>query len=167
MAKITIENFRLDVFLKTVLRGAFKKYPHFNEVKRRAKREYFVQSKTGKPMRRVCFQCAGCGRYFLDVSGELAVDHRNPVGEFTTVEQLPGYILGLFCDISNLDLLCNYPDNDTRAEYQRSCHRIKSAKEAAERATKPTKKTAKKKPKPPVTCSYDFDELQKLVKAAK
>jgi hypothetical protein len=82
-------------------------------------------------MRRVHFECAMCGKMFLDRKGakDIAVDHREPVVPLDRpLSDLSEYINRLFCSVDNLQILCNYKGlrNGTN-----SCHKIKTAKEAA------------------------------------
>lgn len=132
--KLTLENFNKQKFIEKELRGAFKKCPLYNEAKNRAKHEYFELSKHGKPQRRVHFKCAQCGRFFRDENKNIAVDHIIPI-----VDPAVGYVDmntyadRLFCDIDNLQVLCNYSKEDAREKYdgQISCHKLKTKSESA------------------------------------
>lgn len=138
------QEFNLKVHIEKTLRGSFKKTPLYNDAKKLAKEEYFEpSSKTGKPLRRVHFKCAKCGRYFRDEAGNIAVDHIEPVISleegFTNFDS---YIKRLFCDQSNLQVLCNYKDEQDGV---RSCHKIKTSEERAQAAlNRKTKKKEKK-----------------------
>jgi hypothetical protein len=121
-------------FIEKVLRGAFKKTPMYHAAKRRAKEEFTVESKHGKPMRRVHFKCALCGRFFLDKKGakEIAVDHIEPV--VPVDRPLTGvgeYVERLYCKEENLQVLCNYTK---LRDGVKACHKIKTAEENAARA---------------------------------
>lgn len=118
----------LHKFLVVTLRRAFKKHPLYNEAKKRSQIEYFEHSATGKPMRRVKYQCATCSiqvseRDFRD----MAVDHIDPV---IPVDKLMDHhhewIDRLFCNIDNLQVLCNYSgERDGKI----SCHKQKTLDE--------------------------------------
>lgn len=145
MAKVKKKKeFSLKSHIEKTLRGSFKRTPLYNDAKKLAKEEYFESSpKTGKPLRRVHFKCAKCGRFFRDETGNIAVDHIEPVISleegFTNFDE---YIRRLFCDQSNLQVLCNYKDE---RDGVRSCHKIKTAEERATAALnrKNKKKEAK------------------------
>jgi hypothetical protein len=123
------KKFSIKNHVEKTLRASFKKTPLYNEAKRLAKEEYFEKSKNGKLVRRVRYKCAKCGRYFKDGGGEIAVDHIEPVislnDGFTNFDE---YIKRLFCDQSNLQVLCNYKGE---REGIKSCHKIKTAEERA------------------------------------
>jgi len=122
--KITLENFDRKNFIIKELRGAFKRCPLYNEAKDRAKYDYFVPSKHGKPQRRVHFKCAQCGRFFRDENKNIAVDHIEPVVDpYIGYVDLDTYSERLFCDIDNLWVLCNYKDLQDGVA---SCHKIKT-----------------------------------------
>jgi hypothetical protein len=101
----------------------------YQEARRRAKEEFFVESKTGKLLRRVRYICASCNGRFVDKPGarEIAVDHIIPV-----VDPMVGWVdIGtyaerLYCVVENLQVLCNYAG---LRDGKKSCHKIKSAEE--------------------------------------
>jgi 5-methylcytosine-specific restriction endonuclease McrA len=133
------KEFVLKTFLVQTLRGAFRKTPMYQEAKNRAKEEYFVPSKTGKPMRRIRYICASCNGRFFDKPGtkEIAVDHIIPIIQTnknykTLHEFIIDFVIGLFCSIDNLQILCNYAGE---RDGKKSCHKIKTANERKEAAT--------------------------------
>jgi hypothetical protein len=134
------KEFDLDKFLIQVLRAAFRKTPMYNEAKKRAKEEFFEESKHGKPMRRVRFICASCNRRFFDKEGqrEIAVDHIDPIVSVETgFTNYSEWIKRHFClddngeiDVAKLQILCNYADKDmSKYGNIRSCHKTKTAAE--------------------------------------
>jgi len=134
------KEFDLDDFLIRILRAAFRKTPMYSEAKKRAKEEYFEESKHGKPMRRVRFICASCNRRFFDKEGqrEIAVDHIDPIVSVETgFTNYSEWIKRHFClgddgkiYVEKLQILCNYPDKDmSKYGNIRSCHKIKTAAE--------------------------------------
>jgi len=50
------------------------------------------------------FLCAECKRYFPQKL--VSVDHRIPVGALRCAEDLPGFVTNLFCEVDNLQVLC-------------------------------------------------------------
>ena len=126
------KEFSLKNHIEKSLRASFRKAPVYNEAKRRAKEEYFETSKHGKPLRRVHYKCAQCGKFFLDKTGfkEIAVDHISPVIDTATGwVDYNTYIDRLFCSVDNLQILCNYAGE---RDGVRSCHKLKTAKEKTE-----------------------------------
>ncbi len=89
---------------------------------------------------RVMFRCAGCHRLFFDYGflpkkkgGGLkktpmtATDHIEPVHPLDGHEPSWSEIIArMFCDISNLQILCNYPG---LLDNVKSCHCAKTARE--------------------------------------
>lgn len=140
------KDFVLYEFLLSYLRRSFKELPEYKQVKDNAKREYFIDSKHGKPMRRVHFECAECHRCFtgggkkiekelpdgtikkVKEKSEIAVDHIKPV-----IDPDVGYVdMNTLIDrmfrmgVEGLQILCNYPkERDGR----RSCHYFKTQDE--------------------------------------
>lgn len=95
---------------------------------------------------RVMYRCAKCGRLFFDYeylpkkkggfkkTAMVAIDHIDPVVPVDRDKiSWDEYIARLFCDVSNLQVLCNYP-----GEYdeQRSCHSLKTKEEQRARMAK-------------------------------
>lgn len=134
----------LQPAIYSALRRNFRTYPAYSETLKEAKREYFIKSKKGKPLRRVKFLCCEC---LKEVSQkEIRVDHVDPV---VPIEGIPlqnnglpdfnTYIDRLYCNKSNLQCIC------------KSCHDLKSKQE--NKARKESKKekapaTLKKTKKP-------------------
>lgn len=104
----------------SAMRRVFRRYPGYKACLEAAKSEYFVPSKTGKPMRRVQFKCAKCLKQVKNT--DKVVDHILPV-----VNPSVGYVdynvyaQRLFCSIDNLQCICI------------SCHKEKSRRENLER----------------------------------
>lgn len=76
--------------------------------KNNAKRKYKGKNKRQKYE----FQCASCKDWFKGT--DVAVDHINPVGTLRKPEDLPDFVMNLFCELDNLQVLCS------------SCHKIKT-----------------------------------------
>lgn len=136
--------FDLKQFVIKELRRAFKRSPMYSEAKRRAKEEFFIESKHGKNMRRVHLKCAKCGKFFVDKSGarEVAVDHIIPViAPSIGFVDWNTYLPRLFSSIDNLQILCNFKGE---RDGIKSCHKIKTA---AERAVMAERNRQNKPPK--------------------
>jgi hypothetical protein len=100
---------------------------------------------------RVMYRCAHCKElffdymYILDKDGEikkkamLAVDHIEPVVPIGKEDvSWDEYIARLFCDVSNLQVLCNYPGVYNG---KRSCHSKKTKEEQQARLANKTRKS--------------------------
>jgi hypothetical protein len=123
---------RYKSFVTSAIRGAFGRFPN----KFAALKNAFVGKKTNKKTGREAshYKCAGCKKQF--VAKDVAVDHVLPV-----VDPVVGfvswdvYIERMFCDISNLQVLCS------------ACHKEKTAEERKARCTT-TKKSSTTTPSP-------------------
>lgn len=84
----------------------------------------FKQDGTESKVMMNVWECSECG----ELVAERDVDHVDPVGKLpTTEEELPAWVGRLFCDLSNIRILC------------KPCHKKVSAKQAGKRAKKGTK----------------------------
>lgn len=136
--KVTVDNFDVKDFIVKTLRGAFRKSPLYSECLNRAKEEFFLPNKKDGELtiRRVHYKCAGCGRFFFRGKkqegmtrkvNEIAVDHIIPVVDLVKgFTDMNDYVSRLFCDISNLQALCNYKGERDGVV---SCHKKKTAEE--------------------------------------
>jgi 5-methylcytosine-specific restriction endonuclease McrA len=112
-----------------------RKFPAHYEKENLVKEEFFVLSKKGKPMRRVRFPCAICGKKVSRSS--IRRDHIDPVINPETgfpLTQLGEddwnvYIKRLFCSGDNIQLIC------------KPCHDGKTKKEKKERVVNRKKLT--------------------------
>lgn len=115
------KEFTLQPAILGALRRLFRRYPEYIAVKNENKREYFVKSKKGKPMRRVGYICNICGE--LSPNTSTTVDHIECVVDIKDgFIDLNTYAKRLFCPKSNLQCLCA------------RCNKEKCKREAAERA---------------------------------
>jgi 5-methylcytosine-specific restriction endonuclease McrA len=105
---------RLKAFITSTLRGGFRRYPPKYEKLNKAKTVKKVNKETGRIA--MHYKCAKCKKQFP--LKQVQVDHIvpivNPKIGFTTWDD---FISRLFCDESNLQVLC------------KSCHAIKTKKE--------------------------------------
>lgn len=58
------------------------------------------------------YQCAECSKWHK--STEVVVDHIKEVGSLRSPEDLPDFVMNLFCEVDNLQVLC------------KRCHQIKT-----------------------------------------
>ena len=61
------------------------------------------------------YQCKECSQWFPDK--KINVDHIKPAGSLNCANDLPGFVERLFCEIDNLQILCE------------KCHNVKTQKE--------------------------------------
>lgn len=144
-SKLTLENWDTRKFVIQTLRGNFRNTPMYHEAKNRAKRYYYEESKHGKPLKRVWYECAICKRCFRDENKQIAIDHINPIVDIESGRgTLEEWLDGLYCDVNGLQLLCNYADKDMEKHGGvRSCHKIKNSIESKQRSE--TRKRKKQK----------------------
>lgn len=96
------------VALRSFLRRAWVRYPERLAAKRAARRKYVGENKRQKWE----YECNICKNYFM--SKNVVVDHIIPCGTFLKDEDYATFIPNLFCDRSNLQVLCV------------ECHKIKT-----------------------------------------
>lgn len=51
------------------------------------------------------YQCNVCKKWFKGT--QVIVDHIKPVGTLTEFSDLPAFVLGLFCEVDNLQAMCS------------------------------------------------------------
>jgi len=109
---------RLKAFITSALRGAFRKYPPKYETLKEASVGKKINTKTKRLAEH--YVCNSCKNEFP--SKEVNVDHILPcVDTKTGFKTWDEFITRLFCDKSNLQVLCT------------TCHDKKSAIERGER----------------------------------
>ena len=105
-------------FVTSVIRGGFRRWPPRFDALKLAYRDVQINEATGRSAKH--YECNECHKLFPSKS--VQVDHIRPV-----VEPLDGFISWdvfierLFCDASNLQILCT------------DCHKKKSAEERKQR----------------------------------
>ena len=97
--------FNKTPWLVRQLRRLSLKFPPAIRATNRTREEYYILSKKGKPMKRVKYTCASCGKKDLKRS-EMNLDHKIPVVDFTGFKDWNEFIERLFCDEDNLWLIC-------------------------------------------------------------
>lgn len=117
-----------EAAIYSALRRAYRSSPAVKDCLNAAKEVFYIQSKKGKQLRRVRFECAQC-RTKSSRKG-VAVDHIHPVVDPNDANKFPNgekdwnkQIKRLIVDTKGLQILC------------RSCHDKKSKAENAVRRT--------------------------------
>jgi 5-methylcytosine-specific restriction endonuclease McrA len=87
-------------FIRSSLRQKSRWWKPIAQAKAKAKRSY------KGPLKRQKFeyQCAECSNWFPDK--EINVDHIIPAGTLRCANDLPGFVERLFCEVDNLQVLC-------------------------------------------------------------
>lgn len=101
-------------WIRSGLRQKSRWWKPVAEAKKRARRSYKGPNKR----RKWEYECAGCNQYFK--SEEVNVDHIEPAGTLKSLDDLPGFVGRLFCEVDGLQVLC------------KKCHDEKTAKERKE-----------------------------------
>lgn len=121
--------------IRSAIRRAFSRSPVVQEVLKEIRIEEPKYKKDGTLAKKpaVFYTCAMCGKKFK--STEVAVDHIIPVipidETFTTWDK---FVERLFCDKSNLQVLCSYTlKNKHLHDDIPSCHHKKTQEEKAAR----------------------------------
>jgi 5-methylcytosine-specific restriction endonuclease McrA len=98
-------------FIRSALRKRSLAWKPIAHAREKARRPY-----TGTNARQKYeYQCNICKNYFSGTS--IKVDHISPVGELNCAADLPHFVETLFCEVENLQCLCN------------SCHDLKTQQE--------------------------------------
>jgi len=98
-------------FIRSALRQKSRWWKPISECKAKAKRTY------NGPLKRQKFeyQCNQCKEWYPEK--KINVDHICPAGSLNSAQDLPGFIERLFCEIDNLQVLCEVCHNvKTKAE---------------------------------------------------
>ncbi len=98
-------------WLRSALRQRSRWWKPIGEAKKLARRAYKGVNKRQKWE----YKCATCTHFFK--SDDVNVDHIVPAGTLKKYSDLPGFVERLFCEVDNLQILCN------------PCHNIKTKKE--------------------------------------
>ena len=114
---------RINAFIVSVLRAGSRKWPPKYQTLNDAYVGIRLNEKTNREGKH--YLCALCEGEFP--SKEVEVDHIEPVISSKGFTSWDDYIARLFCDKSNLQVVC------------KSCHKIKSYNEGQERKLNETK----------------------------
>ena len=92
-------------FIRSALRQKSRWWKPILLCKQKAKRAYKGPNKRQK----FEYQCNVCKDWYPDK--EINVDHIIPAGTLRCANDLPGFVERLFCEIDNLQVLCNVCHN--------------------------------------------------------
>jgi 5-methylcytosine-specific restriction endonuclease McrA len=95
-------------FIRSALRQKSRWWKPITECKMKARRAYKGPSKRQK----FEYQCNTCKSWFPEK--QINVDHIKPAGSLNCKEDLSGFVERLFCELDNLQVLCE------------SCHDVKT-----------------------------------------
>lgn len=87
-------------FIRSALRQKSRWWKPITECKMKARRAYKGPSKRQK----FEYQCNSCKLWFPEK--QINVDHIKPAGSLNCKEDLAGFVERLFCEIDNLQVLC-------------------------------------------------------------
>ena len=99
-------------FIRSALRQKSRWWKPISECKLKAKRKYKGPNKRQK----FEYQCKKCKQWFAEKN--INVDHIKPAGSLNCAEDLPGFVNRLFCEIDNLQVLCE------------PCHNVKTKQDS-------------------------------------
>jgi 5-methylcytosine-specific restriction endonuclease McrA len=92
-------------FIRSSLRQKSRWWKPIGQAKEAAKRKYKGPNKRQKWE----YLCNVCNKYYPNT--EINVDHIIPAGTLRNAQDLPGFVERLFCEINNLQVLCNVCHN--------------------------------------------------------
>jgi 5-methylcytosine-specific restriction endonuclease McrA len=92
-------------FIRSSLRQKSRWWKPITQAKDAAKRKYKGPNKRQKWE----YLCNVCNNYFPNT--EINVDHIIPAGTLRSAQDLPGFVERLFCEVDNLQVLCNVCHN--------------------------------------------------------
>ena len=98
-------------FIRSALRQKSRFWKPITECKLAARRLYKGVNKRQKYE----YQCNVCKNWFIEK--KINVDHINPAGSLNSSQDLPSFIERLFCEVDNLQVLCEKcHDKKTKAD---------------------------------------------------
>lgn len=98
-------------FIRSALRQKSRFWKPITECKLQARRLYKGTNKRQKYE----YQCNMCKNWFIEK--KINVDHIVPAGALTSSKDLPGFVERLFCEVDNLQVLCEKcHDKKTKAD---------------------------------------------------
>ena len=87
-------------FIRSALRQKSRFWKPITECKLQARRLYKGVNKRQKYE----YQCNMCQNWFIEK--KINVDHIHPAGSLNCAQDLPGFVDRLFCEVDNLQVLC-------------------------------------------------------------
>lgn len=107
------------------LRARSRFWPPINECRNRAKvkvEDGFF--KNGNPKYKIMYKCEKCGA----IVDKIQVDHKREVGSFVQHGSWDKYIAALFCEIDNLQSLCENCHLEKTKAYQQTLKKNRKSK---------------------------------------
>lgn len=98
-------------FIRSALRNKSRWWKPISQAKMDARRPYSGPNKRQK----FEYECNHCKQWFPEK--QINVDHIIPAGTLTCSGDLPGFVERLFCEVDNLQVLCE------------KCHNVKTQNE--------------------------------------
>ena len=92
-------------FIRSALRQKSRFWKPITECKLKARRLYKGTNKRQK----FEYQCNVCKNWFIEK--KINVDHITAAGSLRSSEDLPGFVERLFCEVDNLQVLCEVCHN--------------------------------------------------------
>ena len=96
-------------FIRSALRQKSRFWKPITECKLKARRLYKGPNKRQKYE----YQCNSCNKWWIEK--KINVEHITPAGSLSSSKDLPGFVERLFCEVDNLQVLCE------------ACHNKKTA----------------------------------------
>ena len=97
----TMTNAGFFGMIRAALRQKSRWWKPVAECKKLAKRKYTGLNKK----QRFEYQCNLCKSWFPEK--EISVDHKIEAGQLNKLEDLPGFVKRLFCEVDGLQVLCD------------------------------------------------------------
>lgn len=110
----TLTESQFLTMLRSALRNRSRFWTPIQNTKQKARRKYTGDNKRQKWE----YQCAICKEWHNDKN--IQVDHIQEVGTLSSVNDLPQFVENLFCDSSNLQVLCTKCHNKKTQDYRKS-----------------------------------------------
>lgn len=107
---------RYWIFIRSLLRKGWSKYPPKYSVLKESRREIKVLNNGKRGKRKWEFQCNECKKWYF--SENVSVDHIYPCGTLKSFEDLPRFCKKLFCKKHDLQVLCDRC-HDTKSYMER------------------------------------------------
>lgn len=94
------ENKELIAFIRSAMRRASSRWKPIWQTKLAARRPYLGNRRNQKYV----YECCLCKKHYPN--SKIQVDHIIPVGAFSKLDDIQGFVQRLFCEAHNLQVLC-------------------------------------------------------------